>query len=237
MSESQSMRSEAERLFESATDALSDDIVGRLGSTVGDGLVLLDQVNRSNIDKAIPVLDDLVENGDLERAANLIRVLGAAGDALSDDIVARLGEAVGEGLGLLDKVNRSNLDKAIPVIDQLVESGDLDRAANMVRVLGSAGDALSDDIVGRLGELVNSMLIIADRISRNNNLNKLLDLLERDDLINMLTSLCEATEAAKATYDEPTSGGIKGLMTTMKDPEVQQALRFMSRVSSGLKNS
>ena len=32
MSELQSMQTEAERLFESAADSLSDDIVGRLGS-------------------------------------------------------------------------------------------------------------------------------------------------------------------------------------------------------------
>ena len=43
---------------------------------------------------------------------------------------------------LLDQVSRSNLDKAIPVINQLAESGDLERGANLLRVLGAAGDAL-----------------------------------------------------------------------------------------------
>jgi hypothetical protein len=92
MSELQSMQTEAERIFESAADALSDDIVGRLGSTMSEGLMLLDQVSRSNLDKAIPLIDHLVETGDLERAANLVRVLGSAGDAISDDIIGRLGE-------------------------------------------------------------------------------------------------------------------------------------------------
>ncbi len=176
MSEFQSMQTEAERIFESAADALSDDIVGRLGSTMGDGLMLLDQVSRSNLDKAIPLIDHLVETGDLERAANLVRVLGAA------------------------------------------------------------GDAMSDDIVGRLGEMANSLMIIADRISRNENINKLLDLLERDYMIDMLTSMCEAAASAKASHDTQSSGGIMGLLKTMKDPEVQQALQFMAKFSAGFKN-
>ena len=176
MSELQSMQTEAERLFESAADSLSDDIVGRLGSTMGEGLMLLDQVSRSN------------------------------------------------------------LDKAIPLIDHLVETGDLERAANLVRVLGSAGDAINDDIVGRLSEMANELMIIADRIARNENIHKLLDLLERDYMIDMLTSLCEAAASAKASHDAPSSGGIMGLLKTMKDPEVQQALQFMSKFSAGFKN-
>ena len=165
------------------------------------------------------------------------RIFESAADALSDDIVGRLGSTMGEGLMLLDQVSRSNLDKAIPLINHLVETGDLERAVNLVRVLGSAGDALSDDIVGRLGEMVNSMLILADRISRNENLHKLLDLLERDYMVDMLTSMCEAAASAKASHDVEAKGGIMGLLNTMKDPEVQQALKFMSKFSAGFKNT
>ena len=165
------------------------------------------------------------------------RIFESAADALSDDIVGRLGSTMGEGLMLLDQVSRSNLDKAIPLINHLVETGDLERAVNLVRVLGSAGDALSDDIVGRLGEMANSMLILADRISRNENLHKLLDLLERDYMVDMLTSMCEAAASAKASHDVEAKGGIMGLFNTMKDPEVQQALKFMSKFSAGFKNS
>ena len=177
MSQFESMQTETERLFESAADALSDDIVGRLGTTMGDGLMLLDQVSRSNLDKAIPLINQLVENGDLERAVNLLRVLG------------------------------------------------------------SAGDALSDDIVGRLGEMVNNLLILADRVARNQNIHKLLDLLEREHMVEMLASMAEAAASAKASHDVQSSGGIVGLLKVMKDPEVQQALQFMSKFSTALKNS
>ena len=177
MSQVQSMQTEAERIFESAADALSDDIVGRLGTTMNDGLLLLDQISRSN------------------------------------------------------------LDKAIPLINQMVESGDLERVVNLVRVLGSAGDALNDDIVGRIGEMLNELLCIADRITRNENLHKLLDLLERDHMVDMLTSMCEAAAAAKASHTTNSSGGVMNLLNTMKDPEVQQSLQFMSKFSSAFRGS
>ncbi len=177
MSELQSMQTEAERIFESAADALSDDIVGRLGTTMNDGLLLLDQVSRSNI------------------------------------------------------------DIAIPLINQMVESGDLERVVNLVRILGSAGDALSDDIIGRLGEMVNELLCMADRIARNDNLNKLLELLERDHMVDTLSGLLEAAATAKASHTTESSGGVMGLLKIAKDPEVQQALQFMLKFSSAFKGT
>lgn len=177
MSQAQSMQTEAERIFESAADALSDDIVGRLGTTVSDGLMLLDQVNRSE------------------------------------------------------------LDKAIPLINRLVETGDLEKVVNLVRVLGSAGDALSDDIVERLGQMINELLCLADRIARNENLHKLLDLLERDHAVETLTSLYEAVAIAKVSNEPPPPGGIGSIVKIMKDPGTQQALQFLSKFSSVFKSS
>ena len=43
MPQSGNLNSEAARLAESAADALTDDIVGRLATVAGDGLSLLDQ--------------------------------------------------------------------------------------------------------------------------------------------------------------------------------------------------
>ena len=164
------------------------------------------------------------------------RVIEGASDALSDDIVARLGTTVGEGLTLLDQVSRSNLEKAIPVIDQLVESGDLERAAGLLRVIGGASDALGDDIVGRLGEMVNELLCMADRVARNENLHKLLDLLEQDDVVDMLSSLCSAVaEVKKSGQAVAPTGSLMSLISTMKDPEVQQSLQLMSRFMMAFK--
>ncbi|HKK13093.1 MAG TPA: hypothetical protein VKA14_00380, partial [Gammaproteobacteria bacterium] len=66
------------RLLEGARDALNDDMVARLSATLGDGMELLDRVNRSGAGKALPAIAELVENGDLERLVHLARVVGSA---------------------------------------------------------------------------------------------------------------------------------------------------------------
>ena len=78
------------RLAESARDALSDDIVARLASTLGDAVDLLDRLNRSGVAQALPTISAMVSNGDLDRLAHLARLVGSAQDAVTDDIVGRV---------------------------------------------------------------------------------------------------------------------------------------------------
>ena len=156
------------------------------------------------------------------------RLFESAADALSDDIIGRLGTLAGDGLDLLDQATHSNLDKALPAISRMAENGDLDRLANLARVLGSAGDALSDDIVGRLAETTGELLCIADRLARSEGLLRLLDLLEREHIVNSLVELGEAAAAAKASHAPDAKGGIGGMVKTMSDPSVQDALVFFA---------
>ncbi len=164
--------------------------------------------------------------GDLNVEAE--RLIESAADALSDDIVGRLGEIAGDSVILLDQATQSNLDKALPAISRMTENGDLDRIVNLARVLGSAGDAVTDDIVGRLAETMGELLCIADRLARSDGLLRLLDLLEREHIINSLVDLGEAAAAAKASHAPASSGGIGGMLKTMNDPDVQDALKFFA---------
>lgn len=98
---------EIDRLAASARDALTDDIVVRLSSTVAGGLDLLDRINRSGIAKALPAITRLVESGDLERLGGLVRLVAAIEDAVSDDIVTRLATVAAELTTLVDKLARN----------------------------------------------------------------------------------------------------------------------------------
>ena len=98
---------EIEHLVAGAQDALTDDMVVRLSSTVTEGLDLLDRVNRSGIVRALPAITQLVENGDLERLINLGRFVAAMEDSLSDDIVNRLALVATELASLVDKLARN----------------------------------------------------------------------------------------------------------------------------------
>lgn len=137
---------EIERLTEAARDALTDEMVGRLTSAVGGGLTLIDQVDRAGLGKAIPAIAEMVNNGDLERLVHLARVYGSAQDALTDEMVGRLAETVGEGLSLLDRFSRGGALRLVEMLERLEASGALERTAKVVPLL-----------VDRLGMLENML--------------------------------------------------------------------------------
>ena len=96
------------------------------------------------------------------------------------------------------------------------------------RLIESAGDALSDDIIARLAETSGELLCIADRLVRSEGFMRLLDLLEREHIVNSLVELGEAAAAAKASHSAGSSGGIGGMIKTMSDSDVQDALKFFA---------
>jgi uncharacterized protein YjgD (DUF1641 family) len=110
---------ETERLIAAARDAMTDEMVSRLGATAAEGLDLLDKVNRSGVAGALPAISQLVANGDLERLVALARTYGAAQDAMTDEMVARLAETAAESLSLMDRLNRAGLDKLVGNIERL----------------------------------------------------------------------------------------------------------------------
>ena len=212
------------RLAESARDALSDDIVARLASTLGDAVDLLDRLNRSGVAQALPTISAMVSNGDLDRLAHLARLVGSAQDAVTDDIVGRVASVATDGIDLLDRVNRSGVAAALPAITQLVQNGDLDRLIGLARVVGAAQDALSDDIVSRLAAAMSDGLVLLEKANRS-GLDRLLAGLERGNLVaNLFDCLDRAAEDAQAAGKS--RGGIGGLWDIAKDPGTQDAIRY-----------
>ena len=130
------------RVYGSAQDALTDDTVSRLSETVAESLSLLDRVNRSGIANALPALAALVESGDLERVAALARLYASAEDALTDDTVSRLAEAMGEGLSLLDRLNRGGAGRLVDTLCALEASGGLERMCGAVPRLADRMDTV-----------------------------------------------------------------------------------------------
>jgi Asp-tRNA(Asn)/Glu-tRNA(Gln) amidotransferase C subunit len=244
---------EVERLVAAARDALTDEMVSRLASTAGDAVELMDQVNRAGLARAIPALAQMVNNGDLERLSQLARLYNSAQDALTDEMVGRLTEAVADGLALIDQVNRAGLDRAIPALAEMVNNGDLNRLVKLVRVYGSAEDALTDEMVGRLTETVGNGLSLLDRASRGGaeHVVKMLEGLQEsgalERIATMLPQLAErlaTVQQVLQSIDEaaavsrsaaPSAGGIGGLWHLMRDPESQETLRFMLAVGKQLR--
>lgn len=235
---------ELEGVATAARDAMTEDIVGRVADSAAGAMDLIDQVNRSGLSRAIPQLAQMVENGDLQRLVNLARIYGSAEDALTEEMIGRVADAVGGGLSLLDQVNRSGLEKALPVLTRLVADGDIERLAQLARVYGAAQDALSEEIVGRLAEAASEGLSLLDRLNRG-GAGRLVEMLAKlgasgslervatllptfVDRLDMVGGLLEAMEsAAKQAEAERTEGGIVAMYKMMTDPRTQETLRFM----------
>jgi uncharacterized protein YjgD (DUF1641 family) len=236
---------ELNRVAEAAQDALTDETVARLAAALSDGLGLIDQINRAELSRAIPALARMVNNGDLDRLVALARVYASAEDALTDEMVGRLTDTVGSGLSLLDRVSRSGIEKALPVLSRLVLDGDLERLVALARVYASAEDALSDEMVGRIAETVAEGMSLVDRLSRGGAV-QIVEMLERmqatgalervasilpklldrlDHIDRMLSGLeAAATEAQQVAMPK---GGIGSLWQMARDPETQQSLQFL----------
>ena len=179
---------------------------------------------------------ELTENGDLENLVHLARLVGSAEDALTDDMIGRLAGIAGGGLDMLDRVNRSGVIKALPAIAQLVENGDLERIVALARLVGSAEDALTDDMIGRLARLASEGLSLFDRLTRSDGFMGRLRVLERADVQEAFTSFLEAVCAARveAQQAEPSTGGLGGLLKLAREPQTQDAMRFMVSMANHL---
>jgi len=124
------MNFEIERVIAAARDSLTDEMVGRLAGSAAEAMDLIDKAGRAGLSKAIPPLAEMVNNGDLERLTQLARVYHAAQDALTDEMIGRLAETFGEGMSLLDRVNRSGFWRLVEVMERLESTGALERIAN-----------------------------------------------------------------------------------------------------------
>jgi uncharacterized protein YjgD (DUF1641 family) len=251
--EARALDLEVERVVSAARDALTDEMVTRFATTAGEAVDLLDQVNRAGLVRAIPALAQMVNNGDLERLSQLARVYNSAQDALTDEMVTRLSQAIGDGLALLDQVNRAGLDRAIPALAEMVNNGDLNRLVRLVRVYSSAEDALTDEMVSRLIDTIGNGLSLLDRFSRGGaeHVVKMLEGLQESGALERIATMLPQLAERLATVQEvlqsidaaaaasraatPSAGGIGGMWHLMRDPEAQDTLRFLLAVGKELR--
>jgi len=116
----QETTTEVRRVLTGMQDALTDEMVSRIAATASDSAGLLDQINRSGVDKAIPVLARLVESGDLERIAQLARVAGSIQDAMTDEMLVRLTDLISQMMSLFDRLNRAGLDNLVSMLPRVI---------------------------------------------------------------------------------------------------------------------
>jgi len=173
------------------------------------------------------------------------RVLAAARDSLSDEMISRLAGTATDAMDLIDRVNTTGLYRAIPALADLVNNGDLDRLAKLARVYGSAEDALSDEMISRIAETAAEGMSLLDRLNRggagrlvellahleaSGDLHRIAEAIPRlVDRLDTLEGMLHGFEAAGEATEKGAraAGGLGGLWSMMRDPDNQDALRFL----------
>lgn len=100
----------------------------------------------------------------------------------------------------------------------------------IINLLASARDAMSDAMVTRLVRTVSEGVALLDRLTRNEGFMRLLQVLDRQESQYLLMSL--ATGLGRMSRElaaaPPARGGIGGLLRLAREPGTQEGIRALS---------
>jgi len=107
---------------------------------------------------------------------------------------------------------------------------DLQGLIEIAQLATAARDAMSDEIVSRMAGTMSEGLILLDRLTRNEGLMKLLQVLDRQDSQNLLIAFSEAihTTSQEIAAAPPAKGGVGCLMRVVRDPGTLEGIRFLT---------
>lgn len=118
-------------------------------------------------------------------------------------------------------------------------SEDLQRLVEFAQLVTSARDAMSDDIITRLAGAMSEGLTLLDRLTRNEGLMRLLQVLDRQESQYLLIAMSEAIHAAGKDIPAapPAAGGLGCMVRVMRDPGTQEGIRLLSVFGKHLSRS
>jgi uncharacterized protein YjgD (DUF1641 family) len=109
-------------------------------------------------------------------------------------------------------------------------ASDLEQLAELATLVTSARDAMSDEIVTRLSRVFSEGISLLDRLTRNDGLMRLLEVLDRPESQHLLIGLSKAIGpmSRDIATAPPAQGGIGELLKLVRDPGTQEGLRSLS---------
>jgi uncharacterized protein YjgD (DUF1641 family) len=119
---------------------------------------------------------------------------------------------------------------AVTTTDTDAIARSLEQLTEVTTLVSSARDAMSDEIVTRLSRSFSEGVALLDRLTRNEGLMRLLQVLDRPEsqhlLVGLSTALSQLSREIAAA--PPARGGIGGLWRLAREPGTQEALRSLS---------
>lgn len=116
---------------------------------------------------------------------------------------------------------------------------DLQRLVEFAQLVTAARDAMSDEIVHRLAGAFSEGMTLLDRLTRNEGLMRLLQVLDRQESQNFLVALSNAIHESSQEISAaaPAAGGLGCTLRVMRDPGILEGLRLMSLIGKHLSHS
>lgn len=116
--------------------------------------------------------------------------------------------------------------KVAPALDEAT----VNALVELMNLQASARDALSDEMVIRLARTLSEAIALLDRLTRNEGLMRLLQVLDRPEMQYHLMSFSDAISAMSRDLATapPAKGGIAGLLRLALQPGTQEGLRSLS---------
>jgi uncharacterized protein YjgD (DUF1641 family) len=149
--------------------------------------------------------------------ADVVRLVQAASEAMTDNMVERLSITSANALEVVDRLNDEDTrDAVMSVIDKMTDlhrSGALETLFDTVSTLHGARSALTDNMVERLFIFVEHMI---------NNL-------ANEEIAEMAHNARRAMEEAvdDTSAQGAPSGGLLSMVSMLSKPETQKALQFL----------
>lgn len=150
--------------------------------------------------------------------------IGAAANAMTDSMVERLATTLSNSMEIADRLNdpdtREAVDALLAGLTQLHRTGDLAATFELLHVLGAVRSAATDSMVERGATLLEHLL--------SNMANE-----EVADLAHETKEAMREARAEAATA--PARGGLMATIALLSQPETQDALRFLVRITNKMK--
>jgi hypothetical protein len=116
---------------------------------------------------------------------------------------------------------------------------DLQRLVEFAQLVTAARDAMSDEIVHRLAGAFSEGMTLLDRLTRNEGLMRLLQVLDRQESQNFLIALSDAIRetSQELSAAPPAAGGLGCAVRVVRDPGTLEGLRLLSLIGKHLSHS
>jgi hypothetical protein len=118
-------------------------------------------------------------------------------------------------------------------------SNDIQGLVEVAQLVNAARDAMSDEIVTRIASTLSESLMLLDRLTRNEGLMRLLQVLDHPDSQTWLVALSESLNVAtkEIATNPPATGGFMCLARVAREPGTQEGLRFVAALGKHISRS